>query len=227
MKGSKDNYFSMLKNDSKGICSKELLRLCSGLETILRSKKDQGATDSHLIDLYTKGRLAILADITEIRLKEQSRVTELIGKEFVNWTNEYNKDFALHDFNIRNHERKFRAMDDGELKTLTKNIIDGKVQYDDFHIYEALNETLAIRNIQDNEIPLNMELRDHLKSTNYDQPWLKTEQGKILNQALKLAQPVEQGAMFLSDDGKYYADDVDSILPSLDEIIGSDNEEEE
>jgi hypothetical protein len=162
-----------------------------------------------------------LSDLITNRKAETERLQAQMEKIKDAWTTSFEKQHQLHDFHIRNLERKLYAMSIDELSAYADSYLNGKVHFLSPMENDALAAILKDRGLDEE----NENVRAMMLELNYDSPWLVTPEGSAVDTQLRLNQHIDgSGGILLSDEqGRVFSSDFDEVA---DLLLPDENDEE-
>lgn len=219
MKKAQSTMKELVIKGAKTASAKLLLQSITKLQNTVTEAQLKGATQQYLESLKTQGKEAIISDLIQCQALERQKVIEQIESLKKKSIADSEKEFALNDYRLKNWERRLYAMGESELERTAQAYIDNKNDLQSPEELDALTSALKDRGIE--------ELTDTLRATmlerNYDSPFLRTEEGQLLTNQLKLLQHVDDGILLADDTGKTFGVTFDEI----DELLSEDQDEEE
>ena len=199
----------LIRENAKSVPVRTLLQQVDSLNAVLASREYRGSDAATRLRLKQDALNAIKLDLKINLQEERDRIGKQLEKEAERYKQEYEREFSLHDFRIRNYERKFKAMSNAELEeTVTKYVASPfSALPDDPHVVDALGLALAERGLPELQV-----LREAAKKAKYDEPHLRTAVGSELMRQYKLHEQPSDGDFLIEVEGKPVAVNISDLI---------------
>jgi len=204
VKNSRLDFKDIIQKSKSSQSTKYLMAQLNKLKAAIAEARNTGATDRYLTDLEYSGLAAIRTDLLLNKQNEALAAQDVLNQLAEKYTREYEKDYGLHDFRIKNLERKLYAATDAELETMVNN---KEYLFDDVNMANAFTTVLNDRGLDE----LLAVAKTELKSSDYDKPCLRTDEGKLLKEKLELIVPGSMDILLRDETGKQYGVSVDEL----------------
>jgi len=209
----------MIEAGAKTAAAKTMLASIQKLREVLETNRTRGASKDYLRELEKQGRDAILADLLISQTEARSNIYKQIADLEKRYVKDYERDFQLHDFRLKQFERRLYAKTPAELVEMVSAYTSGQAQYDDPAFVDCIGAALIDRNVDD----VAGEFREAAVAKEYDRPYMRSDEGKLLDQQLRLNKFVNNAVLLADDAGGTFAMTFDELWESSE----PDQEEDE
>jgi len=202
----------LIRENAKSVPVRTLLQQIDSLNAVLASREYRGSAPQDRLRLKQDALNAIKLDLKINLQEERERIEKQLEKEKQRYEAEYEREYSLHDFRIRNYERKFRAMSNAELEeTVTAYVASPfSALPDDPHVVDALGLALAEHNLPELQV-----LCEAAKKAKYDEPHLRTPVGSELMQQYQLHMQPNDGDFLIEVEGKPIAVSLSDLIEEV------------
>jgi len=199
----------LIRENAKSVPVRTLLQQIDSLNAVLASREYRGSSSQDRLRLKQDALNAIKLDLKINLQEERERIEKQLEKEKQRYEQEYEREYNLHDFRIKNAERKFRSMSNNELEeTVTRYVASPfEAMPDDPHVIDALGLALAERNLPELQV-----LREAAKKAQYEEPYIRTSTGKELQHQLELHMQPNDGDFLIEVEGKPVAVNISDLI---------------
>lgn len=199
----------LIRENGKTVPIRTLVQQVDGLNAVLASREYRGSDAATRLRLKQDALNAIRLDLKINLQEERERIEKQLEKEKQRYEQEYEREYNLHDFRIKNAERKFRSMSNSELENLVTNYVASPFEAlpDDPHVIDALGLALAERGLPELQV-----LRETAKKARYDQPHLRTPVGSELMRQYQLHEQPSDGDFLIEVEGKPVAVSLSDLI---------------
>jgi hypothetical protein len=199
----------LIRENAKSVPVRTLLQQVDSLNAVLASREYRGSDAATRLRLKQDALNAIKLDLKINLQEERERIGKQLEKESERYEAEYLREYSLHDFNIRNAERRFRSMSNAELENLVTAYVAEPFSAlpDDPHVVDALGLALAERGLPELQV-----LRETAKKAQYDMPHLRTPIGSELMKQYQLHMQPSDGDFLIEVEGKPVAVSLSDLI---------------
>lgn len=179
------------------------------LHSEMRAMAARHEPSEKINSFQAEGRLAIQRALREAHAAERTALQAELEAERVRWEAAYMKDHQVHDFDLRNMERRLRVMTHDELQSMVTRVMSGNLKLDDPHAVDVLLLEVKARGTK---VAGGEELGKRIEKNGLRNIWEQGDVGADLVRQIKLCDDVSgSGIMAVDSQNRWFAESLNSL----------------
>ena len=178
-----------------------------GLKKLKDELKAHGQPNPFIDHTIYDGTNLIKKELFSDAREEIQRLENEIGLLKDDYEKQYAKDIEKHKFDIQNYQNKVMGMTSVEIEKEAEEYIVNKEDARDPHLLDLLAAQCRIL-----QIDIHNQLRDEMRTRQYESPWLVQGEGKALLEEEKAWSRISPGDLVLRVDGSLCVMNINDLL---------------